>query len=1286
MTAKSSINKHPISRKSQSPFLRPRNKSKSKSKSKPNKQTLHFEQQSSPSHSSSRVFDQQEEEDYDDDDVTTSEQLGFKASSKDLVWAKAFPLTWWPGYKQREYRGKFLVSFFNCDKELWFHESEMKDFEADFKEMIAKRRFEAEALDSALEEFGRRLSVESMCCCCREEVEDIVDVKIGFEAVDVLGFVRRVGVCASFEEVESVNVVRDSAYVNAFRRCAFIKRDWIYDETMRVAEYDDILRPTDGVDAEDFKAVLMDTRSEGETKGSVSQQVGEENEEVEEEREAELEHGEELEEEGEGTLRQIWDQVKNGSVMKMNKEQLELDRDYFIQKPQITENEVFLPGEALAFVPVEALAFVRRLAISPSVDDKDSDNVNRAAAQVSHFRRYLYNMHDRLYQDITMLSGNTNELEDNTKNTRSEGEMKGFVSRQVGEVDEEVEEQREVKLEHADELKEEGEGTLREIWEQVKNGSVTKKNKEPLEQKYFIERAQITENEVLQPDALAFAPVEALGFVRRLAIFPWGDDIDSDDVIRAAAQVSCFRRYLCEKHDLSYKDTTRHSGSTNELEDNTIGVSTEDEKRVVQAVRLSDVEEENGHEPIFEEVRSGLVICKTVIEYPLHDILNHLFCLAIDPFYFGAEKRGANCLDGACEKILRYRKMVYQCPSLRRSFYRDSVAEMSKVHEFSKGCSTSHHRDLPMEENSCVVDDEVNQESELLSDLWNKHKKRPRVGEKTEDEKVNCSISNIEDVTLDLVRGNGDSNYEFGNKMSLEHKDVNGCVSAHNVDGKDIVDLTKDVHDCEVRFESNKRQKIGDVEVRGRSNGKGEDGFDVSRDIPDCNRVSKSNKRQKFEDVKVSGRSNVKREDDFDISRDTPDCNLVSKSIKRQKISMYESGSHVQGGSTKTLEGQNSVFVHDDIPGSKPSLHVCKDHLNAEHYTEAGTNGRNADLKVGCRSDHVSVSLPDGTLSGKIISSQHEDTVGGAFSQGPDCGDVSPDNIVIHHSFGAAVDSSNRVRNIQKVHGGPSERNANPSKNSNNRTAKIQEPKMLQPLTMLYLSPLSAESPASSSNSQFQLRKAADAHSEHPATLHMKFPKDYKLPSKDELVKKFRPFGPIDYLKTKVFFYTGSAQVGFLQHHDAEAACRYAKKKNIFVGGANIRFWLDQREQSRSGFKNVSLPTSLPTGRSLASDLRPCLKVSNPLGNKIDRKDLRVKFPSNGQVLPSVSFKTNTRVFTQSDSCRYNNAVSPDISLEMIELLEKCNQTVTKIKDSLGLQSFYSLFTHNYCHLGFDEG
>ncbi|KAG5034820.1 hypothetical protein AAZX31_04G116700 [Glycine max] len=134
-----------------------------------------------------------------------------------------------------------------------------------------------------------------------------------------------------------------------------------------------------------------------------------------------------------------------------------------------------------------------------------------------------------------------------------------------------------------------------------------------------------------------------------------------------------------------------------------------------------------------------------------------------------------------------------------------------------------------------------------------------------------------------------------------------------------------------------------------------------------------------------------------------------------------------------------------------------------------------------------------------------------------------------------------------------------------------------------------------------------------PKALLMKFPKNFNLPSKEQLVKKFSVFGSVDSYRTRVFCYAGSAQVSFLQEADAVAAFKYAKKKALF-GKANVRFWLDPFEHKRRGFN----PSSKQTGQPLKS----CLKNSNSLSKENRKKHHRVRFTISAPLPPSTSNQT----------------------------------------------------------------
>eukprot|EP00258_Populus_trichocarpa_P037176 XP_024453195.1 uncharacterized protein LOC7461329 isoform X2 [Populus trichocarpa] len=119
-------------------------------------------------------------------------------------------------------------------------------------------------------------------------------------------------------------------------------------------------------------------------------------------------------------------------------------------------------------------------------------------------------------------------------------------------------------------------------------------------------------------------------------------------------------------------------------------------------------------------------------------------------------------------------------------------------------------------------------------------------------------------------------------------------------------------------------------------------------------------------------------------------------------------------------------------------------------------------------------------------------------------------------------------------------------------------------------------------------------------SLHMKFPKDFNLPSKMDLIRKFSRFGRVDPLKTKVFQVMGSAQVVFFEELDAVAAYQYAKRKNNLYGVATVLYWLDRSGQKRRG-PNFLSPSS-------SSNLKSSLKKSGRRGKEDNKRTRKVRF------------------------------------------------------------------------------
>ncbi|KAM7265513.1 hypothetical protein ACFE04_003196 [Oxalis oulophora] len=151
-----------------------------------------------------------------------------------------------------------------------------------------------------------------------------------------------------------------------------------------------------------------------------------------------------------------------------------------------------------------------------------------------------------------------------------------------------------------------------------------------------------------------------------------------------------------------------------------------------------------------------------------------------------------------------------------------------------------------------------------------------------------------------------------------------------------------------------------------------------------------------------------------------------------------------------------------------------------------------------------------------------------------------------------------------------------------NLTAREKE-KQNSPGDMIFVKSNRLE--GDSLNLQETLQKKTEDHGSLSGckTLHMKFPRDYKLPSTEEMVKKFSSFGRIDCLKTKVYFLTGSARVVFWESLDCVTAYQYAKTKKAVFGQTSVRFWLDPYESKRISKFSAAHPSS-------TLGLKPCLK------------------------------------------------------------------------------------------------
>ncbi|KAL7256891.1 hypothetical protein ACSBR1_010763 [Camellia fascicularis] len=76
-----------------------------------------------------------------------------------------------------------------------------------------------------------------------------------------------------------------------------------------------------------------------------------------------------------------------------------------------------------------------------------------------------------------------------------------------------------------------------------------------------------------------------------------------------------------------------------------------------------------------------------------------------------------------------------------------------------------------------------------------------------------------------------------------------------------------------------------------------------------------------------------------------------------------------------------------------------------------------------------------------------------------------------------------------------------------------------------------------------------------PVSLIVTFPPGISLPSKNDLIKKFRKFGPLNEMETDVLYNSFCARVVFVKSSDAEEAFKTSKKKNP-LGRPNVNYQL----------------------------------------------------------------------------------------------------------------------------------
>lgn len=101
-------------------------------------------------------------------------------------------------------------------------------------------------------------------------------------------------------------------------------------------------------------------------------------------------------------------------------------------------------------------------------------------------------------------------------------------------------------------------------------------------------------------------------------------------------------------------------------------------------------------------------------------------------------------------------------------------------------------------------------------------------------------------------------------------------------------------------------------------------------------------------------------------------------------------------------------------------------------------------------------------------------------------------------------------------------------------------------------------------------RKRTVSDTKQDTALVMKFPPEFTLPSKDDLMKMNSKFGPLDELKSKVVPKSSTAKIVFLKSLDAEAAMDNMKQSSPF-GTAKVSYRIRQLDASEKNKKKGKL-------------------------------------------------------------------------------------------------------------------
>lgn len=170
-----------------------------------------------------------DEDDISDDVSADSADSVVEFNVSDLVWSKVPSHPWWPGQicdpaasskKAMKYfrSGRYLVAFYGDHTFAWREAVMIKPFQEYFSELQKQSNLESfhRAIDSALEEFSRRVEFSLACTCLSEELysklqtQTLTNAGIRKKLSKTVGGDRSL-TASSFDAMKLINIVKEVA-------------------------------------------------------------------------------------------------------------------------------------------------------------------------------------------------------------------------------------------------------------------------------------------------------------------------------------------------------------------------------------------------------------------------------------------------------------------------------------------------------------------------------------------------------------------------------------------------------------------------------------------------------------------------------------------------------------------------------------------------------------------------------------------------------------------------------------------------------------------------------------------------------------------------------------------------------------------------------------------------------------------------------------------------------------------------------------------------------------------